>query len=77
MKPKGEAMKELALDGVLWETLFPVLWGSAIGTVLRFAWTWSKQRGWVDKESRLVWTVSLALFTIGAVSLSPSRSYSR
>ena len=40
-----------------------------IGTAFRLAWTFAKDRSWVDKESRLVWTLSLGLVTIGFVSL--------
>jgi NhaP-type Na+/H+ or K+/H+ antiporter len=72
MKPKTEALKEFVLKGILWETIFPLIWGTAIGTLFRYAWTYSKRRGWVDKESRLIWTVALALFTIGATELIDS-----
>lgn len=60
--------KDYLLEGILWETVFPIFGGFLVGTVFRIAWSFAKKREWVDKESRLVWTIALALFTLGLVS---------
>lgn len=60
--------KDYVLEALLWETVFAAGAGYAIGTVIRYAWDFAKARDWVDKESRLVWTLALALFTTGLVS---------
>ena len=53
--------------GLLWDLAFPVIAAFALGTAFRLASTYAKRREWVDKESRLVWTLARGLFTIGLV----------
>jgi NhaP-type Na+/H+ or K+/H+ antiporter len=71
-RSKGEAVKEWFLTGILWETLFAIVAGTAIGWIFRVALEQAKKREWVDKESSLVYTAALALLTTGVVSHGPS-----
>ncbi len=41
--------------------------GSAIGWIFKVALQQSKKKDWIDKESSLVYTVALAMFTCGLV----------
>jgi NhaP-type Na+/H+ or K+/H+ antiporter len=61
--------KEYFVTAWLRETALGMVGGFALGTVLRLAWDFAKARKWVDKESRLVWTLAMALFTTGLVSV--------
>lgn len=67
-KSTGKAAQEWFTTGVLWETLFTIAAGLAIGTVFRMALEQAKKREWMDKESSLVYTAALAFFTTGLVS---------
>lgn len=60
--------KDFILHGILIETIASAVGGFALGSALRFTWNFCKRREWVDKESRLVWTLSLAITTVGLVS---------
>jgi NhaP-type Na+/H+ or K+/H+ antiporter len=60
--------KEYFLSALLQETILGMVGGFALGTILRIAWDFAKSREWVDKESRLVWTLAMAIFTVGLVS---------
>jgi len=72
-KAPGEAVKDWFLTGILWETLFAIAAGTAIGWTFRVALEQAKKREWVDKESSLVYTAALALLTTGVVSRSLAR----
>lgn len=61
------------LTTLLRETAVGMFGGYALGTIARIAWDAAARRGWIDKESRLVWTIALAMFTTGAVSISPAQ----
>ena len=60
--------KEYFLMTILRETMFGMAGGFALGSVARVCWDAAERRGWIDKESRLVWTIALAMFTTGLVS---------
>jgi NhaP-type Na+/H+ or K+/H+ antiporter len=55
------------VTGIIEDTILASLGGFALGTIVRLLWNGAKKREWVDKESRLVWTLALALFTTGLV----------
>jgi NhaP-type Na+/H+ or K+/H+ antiporter len=61
--------KEFFVTGIIEDTILASISGFALGTVVRLLQNAAKKREWVDKESRLVWTLALALFTTGLVSL--------
>lgn len=67
-RSKGEIAKQYFVKGILWETAFPVVGGCTIGYVFRKGLENGKKRNWVDKESSLVYTLALAMFTCGLVS---------
>ena len=58
---------------ILRETIFGMAGGFALGSIARVCWDAAERRGWIDKESRLVWTIALAMFTTGLVSRVASR----
>jgi NhaP-type Na+/H+ or K+/H+ antiporter len=60
-------VKEFFVTGIIEDTILASLGGYALGTIVRLLWNAAKKREWVDKESRLVWTLALALFTTGLV----------
>jgi NhaP-type Na+/H+ or K+/H+ antiporter len=60
--------KEYFLTTLLRETALGMAGGFLVGTLARLAWHAAEKRGWIDKESRLVWTISLAMFTTGLAS---------
>ena len=60
--------KEYFLMTILRETIFGMAGGFALGSIARVCWDAAERRGWIDKESRLVWTIALAMFTTGLVS---------
>jgi NhaP-type Na+/H+ or K+/H+ antiporter len=64
--------KDYVLSALLWETAFAAIGGFCLGTIIRYAWDFAKARDWVDKESRLIWTMALALFTTGLFTLIDS-----
>ncbi|KAI5450990.1 Na+/H+ antiporter [Naganishia albida] len=64
-----EAVKTYFLEGLLFELLFAIAVGCTTGWVFRKSLEYGKKYDWVDKESSLVYTVSLAILTIGAVTL--------
>jgi hypothetical protein len=63
--------KEFFVTGIIEDTILASLGGFALGTIVRLLWNGAKKREWVDKESRLVWTLALALFTTGLVRFFP------
>lgn len=63
-----EAVRTYLLEGLLFELLFAIFVGCTTGWVFRKSLQYGKKYEWVDKESSLVYTVSLAILTIGAVS---------
>ena len=67
--------KEYFLTTLLRETALGMFGGFALGSVARIAWDYAAQREWIDKESRLVWTIALAMFTTGAVRVAVSPGY--
>ena len=69
-------VKEFFVTGIIEDTILASLGGFGLGTVVRWLWNGAKRREWVDKESRLVWTLALALFTTGLVR-SPLPGFSR
>lgn len=64
--------KEFFVTGIIEDTILASASGFALGTIVRLLWNAAKKREWVDKESRLVWTLALALFTTGLVSFCTS-----
>lgn len=64
----GSPGKDYVLEILLKDTALGIVGGFALGTVARLAFEAAQRRRWIDKESRLVWTIALALFTTGLVS---------
>lgn len=60
-------VKEYIVTTILRETILGIVGGFALGTIARIAWDAADRRRWIDKESRLVWTIALAIFTTGLV----------
>lgn len=71
-----EAARTYFLEGLLFELLFAIFVGCTTGWVFRKSLEYGKKYEWVDKESSLVYTVSLAILTIGAVSRLSASSLS-
>lgn len=67
--------KDYVLDTLLKETALGMAGGFALGTLARIAFQAAQKRKWIDKESRLVWTIALAMFTTGIVSGSDQWSF--
>lgn len=66
-----EAVHKYLLEGLLFELAFAVVVGCTTGWVFRKSLEYGKKWELVDKESSLVYTVSLAGLVIGAVSRPP------
>ncbi|KAJ9096790.1 hypothetical protein QFC21_005061 [Naganishia friedmannii] len=64
-----EFAKEYLLKGIGYELLLSIVIGCSTGWVFRKGLEYGKKCEWVDKESSLVYTVSLAILTLGAVTL--------
>ncbi|KAJ9121959.1 hypothetical protein QFC24_004542 [Naganishia onofrii] len=64
-----EFAKEYILKGIGYELLLSIAIGCTTGWVFRKGLEYGKKCEWVDKESSLVYTVSLAILTLGAVTL--------
>lgn len=65
-----EAAHKYLLEGLLFELAFAIAVGCTTGWVFRKSLEYGKKWELVDKESALVYTVSLAVLVIGAVSPS-------
>jgi len=65
------AGKDYVLEILLKDTALGLVGGFALGALARLAFEAAQKRRWIDKESRLVWTIALALFTTGLVSSQP------
>ncbi|KAK1921087.1 Cation/H+ exchanger [Papiliotrema laurentii] len=65
-------VKEYIVTTILRETILGIVGGFALGTIARIAWDAADRRRWIDKESRLVWTIALAIFTTGLFNLMGS-----
>ncbi|GHJ88066.1 hypothetical protein NliqN6_4468 [Naganishia liquefaciens] len=64
-----EAAHKFLLEGLLFELAFAIVVGCTTGWVFRKSLEYGKKWELVDKESSLVYTVSLAVFVIGAITL--------
>lgn len=62
----GATFRAFFLHTVLYDVLFGSLLGVVIGYVARKALKFARRAGTIDRESMLVFSVALALFTIGA-----------
>ena len=65
-RPADEVLSHWLLDTLLYDVVFATLFGCTIGYVGGKLLRWSAQRELVAEHWRLVYTVALALFAIGA-----------
>lgn len=68
----GDAKDAIGLwFGLTWgyTILLSVLYGAAVGLLAKWLLRWAEDRGFVDRESFLVFAISLALFVLGTCGL--------
>lgn len=68
----GGASKAIAYwFGITWgyEIIMSVLYGALIGYIYRVALRWAEDHKWVDRESFLVFAITIALFIVGTLGM--------
>ncbi|KZV90940.1 hypothetical protein EXIGLDRAFT_648780 [Exidia glandulosa HHB12029] len=66
---KGVAVEKWFLIGWLYEVVFGVVLGALIGRIFSYVMTYSRRRGFIDRESYVAQYIALALATVGIANL--------
>ncbi|KAI0020307.1 Na/H antiporter [Xylariomycetidae sp. FL0641] len=63
------ALREWLAETWGWVIAFSIVYGAAVGVLARVLLFWARGRGYVDRESFLVFAVALALFVTGSCGI--------
>ncbi|KXS09771.1 Sodium/hydrogen exchanger [Gonapodya prolifera JEL478] len=69
LKSLGDVFLKWFLEGVLYEVVLAVVLGFVLGYGARWLLEESEERGWIDNESILAFSIALSLFVLGVADI--------
>lgn len=68
----GEAIGQWIGRVILYQIVLSIIVGVIVGVIGRIALKYATLKGWIDKESFLAYSIGLALFIMGTLSIAGS-----